>query len=150
MKCLHSAGCFLQAHYIKPNDILRSRHFPTIFSKSFSSIKTIGFWFKFHWKIFPMVQLTIIQHWFRQWLGTDQPTGHYLKQWWLSYRRRYASLGLNNLNQKCKLDLWKLKSEYSKRRIRRSHYLPSGSLHALWAFEPLSCCHVPYAPNPKT
>ena len=42
-----------------------------------------------------MVQLTIIQHKFRQWLGADQETSHYLHQWWFDYRRIYASLGLN-------------------------------------------------------
>ena len=29
---------------------------------------------------FPGVQLTIRQHWFRQWLGAEQATGHYLNQ----------------------------------------------------------------------
>ena len=28
------------------------------------------------------VQLTIFQHWFRKWLGTNQATTHYLNQWW--------------------------------------------------------------------
>ena len=28
---------------------------------------------KFHWSLFPRVQLTISQHWFRQWLGADKP-----------------------------------------------------------------------------
>ena len=36
-------------------------------------------------------------HWFRQWLGADQATSHYLNQWWLIYWRIYASLGLNEL-----------------------------------------------------
>ena len=27
-------------------------------------------------------QLTIFQHWFRQWLGADQATSNYMKQWW--------------------------------------------------------------------
>ena len=30
----------------------------------------------------------------------DQATSHYLNQWWLDYRRKYASLGLNELNIK--------------------------------------------------
>ena len=37
---------------------------------------------KFHWSLFPRIQLTISQHWFRQWLGAEQATSHYLKQWW--------------------------------------------------------------------
>ena len=43
------------------------------------------------------LQLTIFQHWFRKWLGADQATSHYLNQWWLDYRRIYASVGLNEL-----------------------------------------------------
>ena len=37
----------------------------TTFSKVFSSIKMFEFRLKFHWNLFPMVQLTIFQHWFR-------------------------------------------------------------------------------------
>ena len=47
---------------------------------------------------FLRVQLTIIEHWFRQWLGAGKAMRHYLNQWWLVYRRIYASLGLNKLN----------------------------------------------------
>ena len=32
----------------------------------------------------PSVQLTIRQHWFREWLGTRQATSHYLNQCWPS------------------------------------------------------------------
>ena len=53
---------------------------------------------KFHWSLYPRVQLTIFDHWFIQWLGAGQATSHYLNQWWLDYRRIYASLGLNELN----------------------------------------------------
>ena len=52
---------------------------------------------KFHWSLFLAVQWTILQHWFREWLSTDQATSHYLDQWWLDYRRIYASLRLNEL-----------------------------------------------------
>ena len=48
-------------------------------------------------KLVPGVQLTVFQHWFRQWLGADQATSHYLNQSWLVYWRIYASLGLNEL-----------------------------------------------------
>ena len=34
-------------------------------SEAFSSIKRFVFWFKFHWRLFLRVQLTIIYHWFR-------------------------------------------------------------------------------------
>ena len=43
-------------------------------------------------------ELTIFQHWFRQWLGADQATSHYLNRCWLVYWRIYPSLGLNELS----------------------------------------------------
>ena len=35
----------------------------TTFSNEFSWIKSVAFQLKFHWNLFPMVQLTINQHW---------------------------------------------------------------------------------------
>ena len=70
----------------------------TTFSNAFSWMKMLEYRLKFHWSLFLRVQLTISQHWFRQWLGALQATSHYLKQWWLIYRRIYASLGLNELS----------------------------------------------------
>ena len=72
----------------------------TTFSIGFSWMKMTIFRFKFHWNLFPGVQLIINQNWFRQWLGTEQATSHYLKQWadpvhW----RIYAALGGDELNQ---------------------------------------------------
>ena len=61
-------------------------------------MKMFEFRLEFHWNLFLRVQLTIFQHWFRWWLGAVQATSHYLKQWWLIYRRIYASLGLNELS----------------------------------------------------
>ena len=58
----------------------------TTFSNVFSSMKMFEFWFKFHWSLFPRVQFTVSQHWFRLWLGAVQATSHYLNQWWLVYR----------------------------------------------------------------
>ena len=71
--------------------------FQTTFLNEFSWTKMYKFRLKFHWSLFPRVQLTISQHWFRWWLGADQATSHYLNQWWLIYWRIYASLGLNEL-----------------------------------------------------
>ena len=83
-------------------DTLRPRKmdaiFQTTFSSGFSSMKMYAFLLKFHWSLFPGVQLTIFHHWFRKWLGADQATSHYLNQWWLVYWRIYASRGLNELN----------------------------------------------------
>ena len=69
----------------------------TIFSSAFSWMKMYEFRLKFHWSLFLRVQFTIFLHWFRQWLSSVQATSHYLNQWWLVYRRIYASPGLNEL-----------------------------------------------------
>ena len=69
----------------------------TTFSNAFSWMKMYEFRLRFHWNLFPGIQLTIFQHWFRWWLGADQATSHYLNQWWLFYWCIYASLGLNEL-----------------------------------------------------
>ena len=58
--------------------------FQTPFSNTFSWMKMLEFQLKFHWNLFPRVQLTIIQHCFRYWLGTYKATSHYLSQWWPS------------------------------------------------------------------
>ena len=39
--------------------------FQTTFSSAFSWMKMFKFRLKFHWSLFPRVQLTIFQHWFR-------------------------------------------------------------------------------------
>ena len=54
----------------------------TTVSIAFSWIKILEFLFNFHWKLFLRVWLTINQHWFRLWLGTEQVTSHYLNQCW--------------------------------------------------------------------
>ena len=71
----------------------------TTLSNAFSWMKMLECRLKFHWSLFPRVQLTIFQHWFRQWLCADQATSHYLNQWWLDHRRIYVSFGLNELTQ---------------------------------------------------
>ena len=64
---------------------------------------------QFHWCLFPMVQLTIFQHWLRKWLDNNQATSHYLNQWWLFYWRIYAPLGLNESS----LSSWKTRTSSS-------------------------------------
>ena len=73
------------------------------FSHAFSWMKMYELRLKFHWNLFPRVQLTILQHWFRQWLGAVQATNHYLKQWWSIHRHIYVSLGLNELTTNCNI-----------------------------------------------
>ena len=51
-------------------------------SNVFLWIKSLLFWFEFHWSVFLRIQLTISHHWLRWWLGAEQATSHYLKQWW--------------------------------------------------------------------
>ena len=71
----------------------------TTFLNAFSSMEMFEFRLKFHWSLFPRVQFTIFQPWFRWWLGAVQATSHYLNQWWIVYRRINASLGLNELTR---------------------------------------------------
>ena len=65
--------------------------FQTTFSNTFCWMKMLKLRLRFHWNLFPRVQLAIF----------GQATSHCLKQWWLVYWRIYASLGLNELMWKC-------------------------------------------------
>ena len=60
-------------------------------------MKTFVIWLKFHWNLFPSVQLTITQYWFRGWLGTKQVTSHYQANDGLVHWHIYASLDLDEL-----------------------------------------------------
>ena len=71
--------------------------FQTTVPSAFSWMKMYEFIVSFHWSLSPRAQLTIFQHWFREWLGAGQATSHYLNQWWFIHWRIYASLGLNEL-----------------------------------------------------
>ena len=97
-------GFLYQGHWIK-----RLTHWgrnkiaaisQTTLWNAFSLMKMHNFRLKFHWSLFLRFELTIFQHWFRYWLGTDQATSHYLNQWWLVYWHIYVSLDLNGLNWK--------------------------------------------------
>ena len=57
----------------------------TTFSTAFSSMKLFVFWLKFDRSLFLSVQLTINQHWFRQFPGAEEAASHYLNQWWPSW-----------------------------------------------------------------
>ena len=70
----------------------------TTFSNAFSWMKMYKFRSRFHWSLFPWVNLAIFQHWFRWWLLADQARSHHLNQWWLLYWCIYASLGHDELN----------------------------------------------------
>ena len=65
----------------------------TTLSNAFPWRKIYKFRFRFHWSLFARSQLTIFQHWFRQWLGAGQATSHYLNQCWyvlLTHTHVYA------------------------------------------------------------
>ena len=61
----------------------------TTFSNALSWMKMYEFRLRFHWSLFPRIQLTILQHWFRWWPCADQATSHYLNQRWLEYTDAY-------------------------------------------------------------
>ena len=56
--------------------------FQMTFSNGFLCMKMHEIQSKFHQSLFLGVRWTIFQHWFRQWLGTNQATIHYMNQWW--------------------------------------------------------------------
>ena len=90
----------------------------TMFSTVFSWMKMFEFRLRFHWSLFLIFELTILQHWVRQRLGADQATSHYLNQWWSVYWRIYASLGINKLKHWDK-DKW---PTFNRRRFQM-HFL---------------------------
>ena len=97
----HLIVCCLRYYQYKLSPVFNTlrprpngRHFP---GNIFKCMKTYEFRLRFHWSLFRRVQLTMSQHWFRQWLGTGQVTSHCLNQWWLLYWRIYVSLSLNEL-----------------------------------------------------
>ena len=112
----------------------------TTFSNAFSWTKMLEFGLNFHWSLFRRVQLTIFQQWFRQWLGAVQATSHYLNQWWLVYRRIYASLGLNEFN-------WAIWIIIRKQNFEQNRYLYKDSNHGF-----MDCVwngyKIIYLPNP--
>ena len=68
------------------------------FSSTFSWMKMFELRLRIHRKLFLRVQLAIIfQHRFKSWYGAVQATSHYMNEWWLDYRRIYASFGLNEV-----------------------------------------------------
>ena len=54
------------------------------FWNTFSWMQTYSFSLKFHWDLLPRVHLTMTmsQHGFREWPGTEPVTSHYLNQQW--------------------------------------------------------------------
>ena len=97
--CPGTQSIYLEVTFNTSRPRQNGRHFSDNISNAFSSMKMFGFWSKFHWSLFPGVQLTKFQHWFRSWLGAEQATSHCLNQWWSVYWCIYTSLGLGELKQ---------------------------------------------------
>ena len=81
---LSSMGFLMARHRQVLTERLRPsrnrRHFAVDIFNAFSWMKIYWFRWKFHWRLFPRIRLTIFQHWFRLWLDSDQATSHYLNQ----------------------------------------------------------------------
>ena len=76
------------------------------FSNEFSWIKMFELLLKFHWhSLSPWVQLTISQHWLRQWFGAEQATSHYLNQCCPIHWRIYAALKGRCVNSFCPVQI---------------------------------------------
>ena len=71
--CKTTVSCYIQTSLYWLNSLLdkMAAISHTTFSNAFSWMKGFVFRFKFHWSLFPWVQLTVSQHWFGQWLGTE-------------------------------------------------------------------------------
>ena len=106
-------------------------------------MKMFEFRLKFHWSLFLRVQSTIFKHWFRQWLGADKATSHYLNQWWLDYRRIYASHGLHELSNS---SLSQLRSEMPRTHPAMSQQAPSWWRHQMETFYALLALCVGNSP----
>ena len=80
-----SYGVHIETWRIKPSLLgIMAAISQTIFLEAFSRMKSFLFGLKLHWGLFLGVKLTISEYWFRQWLGAEQATSHYLDQCWPS------------------------------------------------------------------
>ena len=73
------------------------------FSNAYSWMKKYELRWRFHWNLFPRVQVTIFPHWFCKWHDIEQATNHYLNYWWSHI---YASLDCNKVNESFILNHW--------------------------------------------
>ena len=82
------------------------RHFADDIFKSIFLNETIRIAMKFQWSLFPRVQWTIFQHWFRQWLGAEEAIRHIRNNDVLVSWCVYASLVLNELTEGAPFYRW--------------------------------------------
>ena len=62
-------------------------------------MKKFYFWLRFHGILFLRVQLMMIRHWFKQWLGAEWATSHYLNQCWPRFTVPYMWYGGGWINE---------------------------------------------------
>ena len=101
----------------------------TAFWNAFSWLKSFVIWFEFHWSLLLKVQLTISQHWFRNWLGAKQATSHYLNQCWPSSLMHICGTRGSWFNSSCWL-IWKSDTHRFHLRVPGLH--TSGSDLTTW------------------
>ena len=101
----------------------------TAFWNAFSWLKSFVIWFEFHWSLLLKVQLTISQHWFRNWLGAKQATSHYLNQCWPSSLMHICGTSGSRFNSSCWL-IWK--SDTHRFHLRVPGLQTSGSDLTTW------------------
>ena len=109
--CIGTGGCWRDCIIVFLTHWGRDKMaaiFQTTFSNAFYWMKMFKFRLRFHWSLFPRVQLTIFQHWFRSWLGAGQATSHYLKcitwpQWvkWVLHWLAWFDWTRSGCNFKC-------------------------------------------------
>ena len=109
----------------KMADILK-----TTLSNAFYWPKMFQLWLNFHWTMFLKFQLTINQHWFRQWLGAEQATSHYLKQRWPSLLTYICVTLPEWVEQSCSIFFRKLRYIFAFCRIFK--HWGSTSSSSLW------------------
>ena len=85
IKVRNSDICFSLTHWGR--DRMATVSQPS-FSNAFLLMKICQHWLWFHLRLFLRAPLPIFQDCFRWWAPS-----HYLSQWWLDYRRIYASPG---------------------------------------------------------
>ena len=98
--CVRCDMAFIEPMHHNKSNIIYLKHIAAATKWPPFSMKMYKFRLRFHWSLFPKVQLTVLdQCWSRWWLSAGQVTSHYLNQGWLIYWCIciYESLGPNEL-----------------------------------------------------
>ena len=82
---LHTLFKYILVQLARANTLRQTQndqHYPEDIFKCILLNENIWIWNTISLICFLRVHLTMIQHWFRWWLGTKQATGHYLNKYW--------------------------------------------------------------------